>query len=407
MTNPAAGVFKQLVYKAESTYGTIPAAGSAQYLRRVQSSLDLMKDTYQSNEIRTDQQVYDFRHGVRRVQGKITGELSCTTYSDFLAAALRKAWATTAAITGASITISGSGPYTIARAAGSFLTDGVKVGDVVRLTAGSFTAGNLNKNLVVTAVVALELTVVVLNSSTLTAEGPIASATVTIQGKRVWTPQTGHTDNSFSIEHHYSDLDQSEVFSGCKPTKISIGLPPTGLATIDMDMMGQNVTTYSAGNAPYFTSPTAATATGLMQSVNGVLRMGGAAVANITGLTIDIASNYSGDPVVGATTVPFLFAGRILVTGQLTAYFDSVTLRDAFLNETEIDMIAVFSASNDANAAFLSFVCPRIKVGGSSKNDGEGGLVQTIPFQALLDGTGGSGADTEITTLVIQDSTLT
>ena len=406
MTNPAAGVFKQLVYKAESTYGTIPSAGSAQYLRRVQSSLDLAKDSYQSNEIRTDQQVYDFRHGVRRVQGKITGELSCTTYGDFLAAALRKAWAATSAITGASITVAGSGPYTLTRAAGSYLTDGVKVGDVVRLTAGSFNANNLDKNLVVTGVTATVLTVVVLNGATMTAEGPIASATVTIPGKRVWTPQTGHTDNSFSIEHHYADLDQSEVFSGCKPTKISIGLPPTGLATIDMDMMGQNVTTYSSGSAPYFTSPTAATATGLMQSVNGVLRMGGAAVANITGLTLDIASNYSGDAVVGANTVPFLFAGRILVTGQLTAYFDSVTLRDAFLNETEIDMIAVFSATNDDDAAFLSFVCPRIKLGGSSKNDGEGGLVQTLPFQALLDGTGGSGADTEITTLIVQDSTL-
>lgn len=406
MTNPAAGVFKQLVYKAESTYGTIPSAGSAQYLRRVQSSLDLAKDSYQSNEIRTDQQVYDFRHGVRRVQGKITGELSCTTYGDFLAAALRKAWAATSAITGASITVAGSGPYTLTRAAGSYLTDGVKVGDVVRLTAGSFNANNLDKNLVVTGVTATVLTVVVLNGATMTAEGPIASATVTIPGKRVWTPQTGHTDNSFSIEHHYADLDQSEVFSGCKPTKINIGLPPTGLATIDMDMMGQNVTTYSSGSAPYFTSPTAATATGLMQSVNGVLRMGGAAVANITGLTLDIASNYSGDAVVGANTVPFLFAGRILVTGQLTAYFDSVTLRDAFLNETEIDMIAVFSATNDDDAAFLSFVCPRIKLGGSSKNDGEGGLVQTLPFQALLDGTGGSGADTEITTLIVQDSTL-
>lgn len=406
MTNPAAGVFKQLVYKAESTYGTIPSAGSAQSLRRVQSSLDLVKDTYQSNEIRTDQQVYDFRHGVRRVQGKITGELSCGTYADFIAAAVRRDFAAVSAITGASITVAGAGPYTLTRAAGSFLSDGVKVGDVVRLTAGSFAAGNLDKNLVVTGVVALVLTVVVLNGSTLTAEGPIASATVTIQGKKTYVPQTGHTDKSFAIEHHYADLDESEVFLGCKPTKISIGLPPTGLATIDMDVMGQNATTYSSGSAPYFTSPTAALSTGLMQSVNGVLRMGGAAVANITGLSLEIASNYSGDPVVGSNTVPFLFAGRILVTGQLTAYFDSVTLRDAFHNETELDMIAVFSATNDKDSAFLSFVCPRIKLGGSSKNDGEGGLVQTIPFQALLDGTGGSGTDTEESTIVVQDSTL-
>jgi hypothetical protein len=92
----AIGVNKQVKYKVESTWGTVPAAGSAQLLRRVSSDLDLKKETYESNEIRTDYQVADFRHGVRRVAGSIRGELSPLTYSDFLAAALRKAWAATA-----------------------------------------------------------------------------------------------------------------------------------------------------------------------------------------------------------------------------------------------------------------------------------------------------------------------
>ena len=71
----ASGVFKQLTYKVESVYGTVPVAASAQSLRRVTSDLDLRKDTYQSNEIRTDYQVADFRHGVRRVGGSLKGEV--------------------------------------------------------------------------------------------------------------------------------------------------------------------------------------------------------------------------------------------------------------------------------------------------------------------------------------------
>ena len=405
MTNPASGVFKTVAYKAESTYGEIAGASGAQYLRRVQSSLDLVKETYQSNEIRTDQQMSDFRHGVRRVQGKLTGELSPSTYEDWFAAAVRKDFAAGGSATGVSLTIAGSGPYTITRTAGSFLTDGFKVGDVVRITAGSFTAGNLNNNLVVTDIgSAPVLTVITLNGSSLTAEGPIAGATIGVVGKKAYAPQSSHTDKSFSVEHNYADLDESEVFLGCKPTKISVALPPTGLVTVDIDVMGQDMTTKSAGDAPYFSSPTAATTTNLLASVNGVLRMNGAAVANITGLSLEISSNYSGDAVVGNNKVPFLFAGRILVSGQLTAYFDNVTLRDAFKDETEVDLVGVFSTDNTNAAEFISFVLPRIKLGGSSKNDGEGGLVQTLPFQALLNGAGGTGIKTEKTTILIQDS---
>jgi len=128
MPNPAAGVFKQLAYKVESTYGTAPSQASAQALRRVQSTVDLVKETYQSNEIRTDLQMLDFRHGVRRVQGKITGELSPGTYKDFFSYALKRDFAAVTASTSVSLTIAASGNYyTVTRAAGSFLTDGYKV----------------------------------------------------------------------------------------------------------------------------------------------------------------------------------------------------------------------------------------------------------------------------------------
>jgi Phage tail tube protein len=141
-----------------------------------------------------------------------------------------------------------------------------------------------------------------------------------------------------------------------------------------------------------------------LASVNGVLRIGGSTIATVTGLTLDINASLTGDPVVGSNFVPNQFPGRVLVSGQATAYFDSVTLRDAFINETEIDMIAAFTASSDKDSKFMSFVVPRMKLGGASKNDGEGGLIQTIPFTALLNTAGGTGISSEYTTLSMQDS---
>ncbi len=398
----ASGIFKQVKYKVESAYGTIPAASASQAIRRVTSGLDLTKDTFQSGEIRPDFQVADYRHGVRKVGGTLSGELSAKTYSDFMAAALKKAFTATAVISGASITIAGTaGAWTITRSAGSYLTDGVKIGDVIRLTAGAFNAANLNKNILVTGVTATVATGLVLNASVLVAEGPIASASVTVVGKKSLVPQTGHTDLSFSIEHWYQDVPASEVFSGCKVSKVSIGLPATGMATCAIDFMGKDVTTSAS---EYFTSPTALTTTGVMASVNGVVRVGGNTVANVTGLSIDIVSAQSGEPSVGSNTVAFQAAGRVIVTGQVTMTFDSTTMRDAFYNETEISLYAVFTADNTANADFVGFSIPRLKVGGASRDDGEKTIIVTLPFQALLNTAGGAALATDLTTITIQDS---
>ena len=397
----ANAVAKQVRYKVEATFGTLPGTSGAQLLRRTESSLDLVKDTYQSAEIRTDYQMSDFRHGVRRVQGNIRGELSPKTYSDFIAAALRKDFAAVSAITGLSVTISGTGPYTVARGSGSWLTDGVKIGHVGRLTAGGFVAGNLNKNMLVTAVTALNLTVLVLNASALTAEGPIGSATFTLTGKQSYTPTTGHTDKSFSIEHWFADVAQSEAFTGCKINTVDIALPPTGMATIDCGVMGKDVTT---GTAEYYTSPTALTATGIVAAINGVLLVGGVQVAVCTGISLKIDGGYSGDPVVGANTVPGILPGMVKVGGQFTAYFENATLRDAFVNETEISLVVALTTSNDAAADFITFVLPRIKVGGAAKSDSDKGIVATFPFQALFNSAGGAGISSEATTLLIQDS---
>lgn len=398
----SSGIFKQVKYKVEATYGTVPAAASAQMLRRVSSDLDLNKDTYESNEIRPDFQVADMRHGVRRVAGGISGELSAGTYKDFIAAALKKAWAATTAITGLSVTIAGSGPsYTVTRSAGDFLTGGFKVGDVIRLSVGALNAANISKNLLIVALTATVATVVPLNGVALVAEGPIATTTATVIGKKTYVPSTGHTDLSYAIEHWYSDVPASEVFSGCKVNQIAFDLPPTGMATVKIDFMGKDVVTSAS---EYFTAPTAVTTTGCMAAVNGVLRINGATVADVTGLSINIAAGLTGDPVVGANTIPNQFPGRVKVSGQFTAYFSSTTMRDLFINETETSLYAVFTADNTAASDFVGFSISRLKVGGAAKNDGETGLVQTFPFTALLNTAGGAALASDATTITVQDS---
>lgn len=399
----AVGLAKSLIYKQETAYGTLPTAASAQLLRRMRSEINLNKETYASGEIRTDYQIADFRHGVRTVGGTISGELSPGTYEDFFAASLKRDFTAVTATTAASLTIAGAGPtYTVTRATGSWLTDGYKNGMVIRLSVGSLNAANINKNLLILDITsATAMTVLPLNGVAMVAEGPITGCTVTAIGKQTFIPTAGHTDRSFSIEHWFSDVSLSERYVGCKFDRVSLALPPTGMATVEFNVLGQNVQT---GASQYFTSPTAVTTSAPLAAVNGVLRVAGVTMATVTGLTLEIAPAYTGEAVVGANVRPALFPGMVNVTGQLVAFFEDAVLRDAFFNETEIEMIAAFTTGNEATADFISIAIPRIKVGGATRDDGMTGLHITLPFQALLNNAGGTGVKTERTTIQIQDS---
>lgn len=404
----AAKVARQVRYKIESTFNTAPGASGGQLLRTVDSDVDMDKDGYESNEMREDYQDADFRHGVRSTAGTIKGELSPGTYADFMAVALRKDFAAVAALTGLSVTIAvgsivnGQQQYTVSRASGSFLTGGVKNGDVGRLSVGVLNAANINKNLYVVSLTAAVLTVVPLNGAALVAEGPIASTTFTVTGKKTFTPLTGHTDKSMAIEHWYADIAQSELFTGCKFPNIDIGLPPTGMATIDIGVMGTGSVT--PGTAEYFVAPAASTVTGIQAAVNGLLFADGAANATVTGLSYKIEGGHAGDPVVGSNIKPFLLPGKVKITGQLTAFFTDATLRDKFWNETEMALSVVLSADNTATADFIALNCPRIKLIGAKRSVSGNGFILTAAFRALRNLTGGAGTATEQTTLSIQDS---
>ena len=406
MANIAEGIRKAIYYKKELAFGELPTATGAKTLRRVTGNFNLSKETYQSEEIRTDYQMADFRHGVRSVEGSLNGELSPKSYSDFFAAALGRNFTAGVSVTGITIDISESGAnYVITRSTGSFLTDGIKVGDVVRLTGSNLDSANVNKNLLVIAVTALDLTVIVMNKSLLVEQIDVLLSNVTVFGAKTFAPLTGHTSDSFTFEEWYNDITQSEVFTGNKVNTIGISLPATGLTTVDFGFMGQDLK--QSGTTQYFTSPTPQGNDGIFAAVNGALLVGGSVVGLVTGLTINVNRNLSMEPVVGSNFHPEIFDGRILVDGEFTAFFTGGSFRDLFNNETETSLVVALTTSNLKDADFMSVTLPRIKVNSDTKDDGEKGIVSTHSFQALLNFNGGAGTASEATTISIQDSAVT
>lgn len=403
----AQGIRKQVAYKKQSGLGSPSSGAGGQLIRRETFAMNVTKDTYSNNEIVSHQQHTGDVHGVRKSAGTLAGVLSAKTYQDFFSSLLRKAWAATADITGMSITVAASGSgYTLTRAAGSFLTDGIKVGDVVRLTAGSFTAGTTNKNLLVTAVTATVCTVMVLNGSALTAEGPIASATMAVPGKKVFVPTSSHTNDYYGIEEYFSDLTRSHLYNDVQIGSCEVALPATGNVTCSWGLIGLGDVDKSG--AQVLTSPTAETTTSVVASVSGAVLVDGVKQASVTSLSLNINGNTShGEAVVGSNSIPDTQKGRVMVSGSFTALYESDTLGTPFDDESAIEIHAVAADSALAAADFVSFSMTAVKVFSNDADDGEKQIVRTYNFTAQYNGSGGSGTAYDQTIIALQDSQAT
>jgi hypothetical protein len=398
----AQGISKLLAYKAQSGLG-VPATGSGgQLLRRRTFVGTLARDTYSSDEIVSHQQSTGATAGIRRASAALSALLSPGTYEDLFANLLRKDFAATTSITGLSITVAGSGPtFTITRASGDFLTGGIKAGDVVRLTAGSFNAANLNKNCLVVSLTATALTVRPLNGVALVAEGPIASATLAVPGKKAIVPTTGHTNGYLTFEEWYADLSRSEVYTDVKVASAAINLPATGNAEVNFNLVGLNRTTSGSRS---LTSPTAETSTSVLTAVNGGILVNGA-LTPLTGLQMTIDGTIApSDAEIGSNVSSDLQRGRVMVSGSFTAKFTDATLQALYENQTPIQIVAVISDGTAANADFVAFSLPRVKVFSDTPDDGEKTVIRSYTFTAEINGSGGAALALDQTILSLQDS---
>lgn len=85
-------VFRQIL---ETVFGTTPAgiATGMKQLRVKPSKFTLKKDTYTTDEVRADRGISDLRHGMRKVEGTLEGDLMANDWDDFILAAVQgTAW---------------------------------------------------------------------------------------------------------------------------------------------------------------------------------------------------------------------------------------------------------------------------------------------------------------------------
>lgn len=384
-----------LVHEAESSYGVKPAASGGRLIRRTASTLSLGKDILRSSELRADAQQALVRHGLRRVQGEIAGELALADWDGLLGAALRGAWnagAAFAAAPGSGVT---AGASAFGRAGGSWLDDGFRIGDVVRWSGLS--SGNDGRNLRIVGLTGATMTVAETVEAVTAA---VETCSCAVAGRKLLTGTQRH---SFTIEQRYGDAGFSQVFTGCRVARMELSLPPTRLAEIRLAILGKDMEIAVDGASPYFTAPAAPAGEPPLAAVDAVLRVGGGDLAVVTGLDLSVDSGLGGDAVVGAATVPEIIYGRTAVSGVLTAFVTDAALLQQFEAEAEASLHLLLAAPGSEPRDFLALHLPRLTfTGGEIRHQDEHALPIRLPFTALP--WGGGGAEHDQATMVIQRS---
>lgn len=363
-------------YIAESTYGTTPATPAFKPIRHTSTTLGLSKESLQSEEIRDDRQIADFRHGAYQVGGDMNIELSFASFDDLLEAVLLGTWTATKT-TGAQSLAATVG--TLTRAAGSFVTDGFAVDDVV-INSGFTNAGN-NGRFRVSAVAATVLTLTALEGQTMVAEAAAAGRTVNSLRAIL---KAGTVRRSFTVERFFGDILTIDKpyhrFTGVEFNTLALAISANAMITGTLGVLGQNMTTDTAivTGATY----AAPTTTSPLDSFTGTLNEAGTPIAVITEIQLNVENGLEARFVVGSKASIRPSIGRSNCSGQITAYFENSLLLDKFINETESNI--VFELPDGAGNKYI-FTLPRIKYnGGQPDVEGEGPITLSMPFQALL-----------------------
>lgn len=390
------GVNRQVIYAKEAAgqWGVPALASAGKYLRRTTIDLSLTRDTYESNEISSTAQTLDARNGMDKVDGTLNTEISAGSYSDFWAALLRGAWTPGVTFTGTTVSAAAT-INKFVRSAGSWITDGFKVGNVVT-TTGFATAAN-NGRFTILTMTATDLVV----DAVLVTEAAGASVTVKVAGKTLQIPllPSARTNDSFTVEQYFDTIGVSRVATGVKVSKADIKVSPNAMATADFGLMGKTMTTSSSA---YFTSPAAASTTGVMSGSAGALYVNGVKKGVVTSFDASIEGGLEAGSVIGTRQAADIFLGRIKATGKFSMYFIDDTIFTAFTNETDVRLEVRLDDSN-GKSFILGF--PRIKLGSAPTSDGEtNGITQDISFTALLND--GTDLTKYQSTVVLQDSSL-
>lgn len=200
-----------------------------------------------------------------------------------------------------------------------------------------------------------------------------------------WSSNTliaGTTVKTFSMERQFLDLALYQQFLGVNLNSMDLRIQPEQIVGGSLGFTGMAANAFTGTSLD--ASPDAAPVTSPFDAFRGSISEGGSALAVVTGLNLNINNNRQLTGVVGSKTSPDVFDGQIVVTGQLSAFFQSAALFNKFATETTSVLDLTLNDLDGTNT--MEVIIPKLKYTGGDMDPPEsGGVVLNMPFQGLYD----------------------
>lgn len=356
-TTPFKGANTAQFYVAETTPGVTPTNPVWSPLRYTGGVPAITRDTLTSNELDGSRETTSIRTGNKQVSGEYAIELSSQSQDDWLAGALGSTWQDGVSLTDLSITVEPTGK-TFTRATGSFITDGVEVGDLIAFTD---LTGDNAKPFIVTAVEALVVTGGGIQH-TLTAEGPIET-----DGKTGDKLETGSQCKTFSILTWYKGqcggTDAYTLTKGVEVSGFTVEQAVNAMVTGSFPFIGrsqENLIAPPSGSD--FSSVTFGDEP--FSSVD-VSVFDGSTPLRCDSLTITNGNSASAQFELGNTNVAFVERSRAANTFSISGKLYDMAMIQKFINEQQVEINSILAGVNGAMSfslkrAELTAVTPEI-----------------------------------------------
>ena len=225
----------------ESTFGTTPASPAFLVLPTTGQSMRDRLGYQTSQTIRADRNVKDLIRLTKASGGGLPCEMTYSTTSEALGQAIRAVLCSSgeaASLTVANCTTADT-ESTVVRGSGSWVSDDVVVGDIVKVT-GTATSSQ-DGYYKVSGVSSTDLTLDGVNGgSGWTGNG---SPVTVVRGARM---TNGTSERSFSVEVARTDLNIAQIFTGCVFDTMTLSVADEAITTANFTLQGASSTTVNA-----------------------------------------------------------------------------------------------------------------------------------------------------------------
>jgi hypothetical protein len=396
-----------VAFKAQTGKG-VPANGAGGQILPTSGGQggQLSKQAIQSQIVRQDGQQLRGRHGSRRTAGTYSSEIGIGRADPVIEAIMRGTWsAADLAVTQATMTSITTTTNSIVATSGSWITAGLRVGDVVRAT-GLPDAANNGKNLRIVGLTATTITtdeLLIANAAADTTFSIVRPGRVLLNAGAGMMPR-----RYFTLEEYEYDLDASEVFPDCRWSRFMVRMAPNGNLDCEYGWMGTGESTVAQGlNAPIFPAPIDPTMISVV-ATEASLRFGSETLIDLTSFdfTLDLQPSAP-DTINPKGLAPDVFLGTMQASMNLTVLRKDLQALSDFNSETPLSLHLLAQGAEASPRDFFSLVVPNFTLGSVAKSalsKGGGARTVTLGIPADLVGKDARGGAFDPTTVKIQVS---